>query len=405
MAIRPVPEMYPITQNYYGGFSAALTGSSYHGGVDYGAPTGTATVSPESGTVVFADWAWNLPGGANDFHLRWYQAKPAVGNRSGGGGLMVVIRNSVGSHWLMAHLSRIDVKAGQTVQAGTVVGAIGSTGLSTGPHLHLGLVPPNPNWNNRAWGAIDPQPYITEPYRSIQATAWSTPKTSGTGTAVTTNVSGLPAYKLETADTPNYTPSRPTPATSFTIHQYDAKGTAATHDSVVRHFTNPASQVSAHYVVSRNRVTRLVHPDFQAWHARSGNASSIGIELDPNNVEGSIITAAALIRDVRKTVPTATKIVPHSDWVATACPGEFKALIPRIEAMARTGLMEETMALSDADINKIVTRLLDTKLPTRGLEQYELSVRECLAWQGDSRNKINQTRSLVQKLADKAGIK
>lgn len=402
MAVRPVPDMYPMTQNYYGGFSAGLTGAAYHGGVDYGAPTGTPVVSPESGTVVFADWAWNLPGGPNDYHLRWYQAKPSVGNKAGGGGLMVVIRNAIGSHWLMAHLSAISVRAGQTVRPGSVVGKIGSTGLSTGPHLHLGLLPPKPVWTNGGYGAIDPLPYLTEPYRSLESTSWTGSATGGTGNGVTTGVSSLPTYKLEVKETPNYTGAKNRVIDHVVVHWWGDPKNKPTHDGIVSWLQNPSARVSAHYVVSRNRVTQLVHPAYIAWHAMNGNASSIGIELDPNDPGGTLPTAAALIRELKKTY-TINAIRPHSYWVKTACPGDYSSRMARLEAMVRTGLAEDIVALSDSDVQKIVNRLLDTKLPMRGLEKYELTVRESLAWQGDSRNKVSAIRTMVEKIQKKVG--
>ena len=81
-----------------------------HLGVDYDAPTGTEVISVASGTVVFA--------GRKDEY-----------------GEMVKIRHRQYST-SYAHLSRIQVRLGQRVKQGDVVGRVGSTGLATGPHLH-----------------------------------------------------------------------------------------------------------------------------------------------------------------------------------------------------------------------------------------------------------------------------
>lgn len=80
-----------------------------HLGVDYGAPTGTEVLSVAAGTVSFT-------------------------GRKGGYGKMVRIRHGKFST-SYAHLSRIQVRRGQRVEQGDVIGRVGSTGLSTGPHL------------------------------------------------------------------------------------------------------------------------------------------------------------------------------------------------------------------------------------------------------------------------------
>ncbi len=81
-----------------------------HLGVDYAAPTGTPVQAVAAGVVSGA-------------------------GRSGGSGKMVKIRHSGGYETMYMHLSRISVKAGSRVSQGEVIGNVGSTGLSTGPHL------------------------------------------------------------------------------------------------------------------------------------------------------------------------------------------------------------------------------------------------------------------------------
>lgn len=83
-----------------------------HNGVDYGAPTGTPVRSVGDGRVEFA------------------------GVQSGYGNV-VEIDHGKGSTTLYAHLSRVDVRRGQAVQRGERIGAVGSTGWATGPHLHF----------------------------------------------------------------------------------------------------------------------------------------------------------------------------------------------------------------------------------------------------------------------------
>jgi len=94
---------YRITQYYNWG----------HTGLDIGNATGQPIYAAESGKVEAAGW------------------------NSGGYGYYVIINHGGGLKTLYAHLSKVYVKLGQNVQRGHVIGAIGSTGRSTGPHLHF----------------------------------------------------------------------------------------------------------------------------------------------------------------------------------------------------------------------------------------------------------------------------
>lgn len=87
--------------------------SRFHSGTDLGAPLGTPVLAAFSGKVAVADFM-------------------------GGYGLTVVLQHQNGSEeTLYAHLSEIFVKPGETVRQGETIGRVGSTGLSTGPHLHF----------------------------------------------------------------------------------------------------------------------------------------------------------------------------------------------------------------------------------------------------------------------------
>ena len=84
-----------------------------HLGTDYAAPTGTKVRTVGDGVVEFAGW-------------------------QNGFGNVIFIKHSNTAHvTVYAHLSRIDVKKGQSVEQGQHIGAVGSTGWSTGPHLHF----------------------------------------------------------------------------------------------------------------------------------------------------------------------------------------------------------------------------------------------------------------------------
>lgn len=181
-AMRPAPDMYPITQRYNQN-ATAFNSAGMHGALDYGVPPGTPLVAPEDGVVVFDGWAWDLPGGPDDWHLRWYLIKPARGDTKGGGGIITIFRNAAGSYWGLAHASQSFYNVGDRVKAGQVLQLSGCTGISTGPHSHVNLWPANPNWGNGAYGAIDPEPWITRGYSPTTYTAWQGSATTGTGAA------------------------------------------------------------------------------------------------------------------------------------------------------------------------------------------------------------------------------
>lgn len=100
----------PITVAPGDGFGPR--GAGFHTGIDFPAPTGTPVTAAGAGCVTFA--------GFDD-----------------GYGLLVVLRHTLGVTTWYAHLSRIDVRPGACVAAGTRVGAVGATGHATGPHLHF----------------------------------------------------------------------------------------------------------------------------------------------------------------------------------------------------------------------------------------------------------------------------
>jgi murein DD-endopeptidase MepM/ murein hydrolase activator NlpD len=90
-------------------------GNRFHAGIDLIAPTGTPIAAAGSGRVVWA------------------------GFRPGGWGLLVTIAHGRGVRSLYAHLSRVDLRVGQSVATGQRVGLVGATGDATGPHLHFEL--------------------------------------------------------------------------------------------------------------------------------------------------------------------------------------------------------------------------------------------------------------------------
>lgn len=107
---RPVPG--PVVSGFGMRFHPILHYYRMHTGVDMHASYGTPVHAADKGMVVFAGWR-------------------------GGYGKCVIIDHGSGVATLYAHLSDISVGEGQIVSRGETVGAVGSTGLSTGPHLHF----------------------------------------------------------------------------------------------------------------------------------------------------------------------------------------------------------------------------------------------------------------------------
>jgi murein DD-endopeptidase MepM/ murein hydrolase activator NlpD len=88
------------------------SGMEFHQGLDIAAPMGTTVQAAAGGTVISAGWY-------------------------GGYGNYVLIDHGGGMATGYGHLSQIFVSAGQQIQKGQAIGAVGSTGMSTGPHLHF----------------------------------------------------------------------------------------------------------------------------------------------------------------------------------------------------------------------------------------------------------------------------
>lgn len=105
-----------ITSHFGQRFHPILRRARAHKGIDYGATTGTPVWSVAEGTVLSA------------------------GNRGDGYGKQVMIQHAGGYVSRYAHLSRVSLAVGQRVKQKMRVGAVGSTGLSTGPHLHFEMM-------------------------------------------------------------------------------------------------------------------------------------------------------------------------------------------------------------------------------------------------------------------------
>ncbi len=128
-----LPLIYPLSSpapqtSSYGWRTHPITGSRrFHSGIYIGAPMGAPVVAAGSGTIVSAGWF-------------------------GGYGKAIVIQHNGIQQTLYGHLSEVFVQPGQRIEQGMIIGRVGSTGNSTGPHLHFESRVATAD----GWVAIDP---------------------------------------------------------------------------------------------------------------------------------------------------------------------------------------------------------------------------------------------------------
>lgn len=123
----PVATHYVLTSGFGPRVSPTTGAADFHTGQDFAVPVGTPALAVSSGVVEFAGW-------------------------DGGYGSLVKLRHANGVETYYGHLSRIQVWRGERVDRGTELGITGSTGNSTGPHLHFEI---------RVDGRpVDPMPFL-----------------------------------------------------------------------------------------------------------------------------------------------------------------------------------------------------------------------------------------------------
>jgi murein DD-endopeptidase MepM/ murein hydrolase activator NlpD len=122
--------IWPTTLHYLSGYDYSPAINHY--GIDIAGKLGYPVYAVDNGVVVYAGWN------------NW------------GYGNVVVIDHGNGWQSLYAHLSRILVQCGQAVYQGDMIGAIGSTGNSTGPHLHFEL-------RHEKYGKVNPWNFLPKP--------------------------------------------------------------------------------------------------------------------------------------------------------------------------------------------------------------------------------------------------
>ncbi len=121
--------IWPSTEHYLSGYD--YTPETNHFGIDIAGRLGNPIYAADSGVIVYAGW--------NDY----------------GYGEMIVIDHGSGWQTLYAHLSQINVVCGQEVYQGDTIGLMGSTGQSTGPHLHFEM-------RSDDYGRVNPWDFLTQ---------------------------------------------------------------------------------------------------------------------------------------------------------------------------------------------------------------------------------------------------
>ncbi|HOQ75000.1 MAG TPA: peptidoglycan DD-metalloendopeptidase family protein [Thermoclostridium sp.] len=127
----PLPGYTKISSYFGNRLHPILKVYRFHSGIDIGAPQGTYIHAAASGKVIWSGW------------------------RSGGGGNTIIIDHGGGIATLYLHIMQggLLVKEGQVVAAGDVIAKVGSTGLSTGPHLHFTV--------KKNGESVDPLQYVS----------------------------------------------------------------------------------------------------------------------------------------------------------------------------------------------------------------------------------------------------
>ncbi len=112
---KPILAKYRMSSKFGNRFHPTLFRWRFHGGVDMACPKGTEIYIPADGVVVKSGW-------------------------NGGYGNYIKVKHGNGYETVYGHLSKVSVKKGQKIKKGDVIGKVGSTGRSTGAHLHYEII-------------------------------------------------------------------------------------------------------------------------------------------------------------------------------------------------------------------------------------------------------------------------
>lgn len=182
----------PIT-SWFGWRIHPITGESrFHSGVDLGAPLGTPVLAAYAGRVVISEF------------MGGYGLTVTIGHNTHLPSQQAQQQQVYSEETLYGHLSEVYVQPGDWVEQGAVIGLVGSTGLSTGPHLHFELR----QATSEGWVTVDPGAELEQALalliQSLQY-AQNPPGqiASSLGFWLDTNIAGRSAAMLENPDSAN----------------------------------------------------------------------------------------------------------------------------------------------------------------------------------------------------------
>ena len=171
----PVRLLRPVPGRIGDGFGARRKGGRTHTGIDFPVQAGTRVGAAGVGVTEFAGW------------------------NTGGYGNLVVVRHRLGYTTWYAHLSSITTFVGEQVTGGTRLGFVGSTGNSTGPHLHFEL--------RKNAVPIDPMPYLLQTV-ATRASSAGGGGGAGAGAGVGTTAAAWLPVRARSASRSSVTPRR-----------------------------------------------------------------------------------------------------------------------------------------------------------------------------------------------------
>ena len=117
----------------------------------------------------------------------------------------------------------------------------------------------------------------------------------------------------------------------ITIHWWGDGTGADNHDNIVNYFLR-RTDGSVNYVVSDNKITKMVEPDNVAWTSQSGNATTISIEHQPTLGTEGYKKSGWLVWQLEQRYAKRLQLYPHNHWWNTACPGTIDLNLIRAEA-------------------------------------------------------------------------